>query len=57
MHLIQLSKDSHRMMGKSSALMQDVSTVTLEEITVSADTANMVANYVPNDEVQLLKGD
>ena len=44
LHLIQLSQDSHRMMEKSNKLLDNVSSMSKEEIQLGAD----VTHYVPN---------
>lgn len=48
LHLLELSRDSHRLMDKSKALLEDVSTLKLEEIVLSPEVASMVTNYTPN---------
>jgi len=44
LHLIQLSQDSHRMMEKSNKLLDNVSSMTKQEIKLGAD----VTHYIPN---------
>lgn len=44
LHLMQLSQDSHRMMEKSNKLLDNVSSMTKEEIALGAD----LTHYVPN---------
>ena len=44
LHLIQLSEDSHRMMAKSNKLLDNVSSMTKEEIKLGDD----ITHYVPN---------
>jgi MFS superfamily sulfate permease-like transporter len=44
LHLVQLSQDSHRMMEKSNKLLDNVSSMSKEEVHLGAD----ITHYVPN---------